>query len=334
MATALLAGLAGAAAARDQIRLVGSSTVFPYAQAVAEQFSRSTGLRSPVLETNGTGGGIQAFCGGLGPEHPDIANASRPMQRSEYELCRRNGVEDMTEVLIGTDGIVIARSLEGPDLALSRAQLFRALAAEVEIDGRVVPNPYRRWSEIDPALPATAIRVFGPPPSSGTRDAFVALVMHEGCRSFPAIQALDDAERAIACSRLRQDGPYIEAGEHDNVIIQRLRTDPAALGIFGYSFLFENADRLKAVSVDGVAPDEATIASGAYGVSRPLYLYIKNAHRRIIPGLDAFIAEFVSEASFGPEGYLADRGLVALPDDRRRSVRAAAEAGAPMDRFH
>jgi phosphate transport system substrate-binding protein len=332
-AAALVAFAAGAADTRDQIRAVGSSTVFPYAQAVAEQFARASGARSPVVEANGTGGGMQVFCGGLGPAFPDIVNASRAMQRSEFDLCARNGVDEVTEVPIGFDGLAIAHSIEGPDIDLTRAQIFQALAAEVEVDDRVVPNPYARWNEIDPALPADPIRVFGPPPTSGTRDAFVELVMVKGCAEFPAIQALDAVDRAIACARLRQDGPYIEAGEHDNVIVQRLQADPTALGIFGYSFLYENADRLKAVAVDGVVPNEETIASGAYEISRPLFIYVKNAHRSIIPGLREFIAEFVSEASLGPAGYLEERGLVPLSDDPRQAARHAAETGAPMDRF-
>ena len=308
---------------RNQIRIVGSSTVFPYTQAVAEQFAGLTGMKAPVVESTGTGGGLQVFCGGLGPGFPDVADASRAIKPSERDLCASNGVTAVTEVMFGYDGLTIAQSIDGPDLDLSRAQIFQALASEVPIDGKIVPNPYRRWNEIDPALPDVPIRVFGPPPTSGTRDAFVELVMLEGCATFPAITALGPDRKAEVCERMRQDGPFIEAGENDNLIVQRLAADRTALGIFGYSFLFENADRLKAVAIDGIAPDEDTIASGAYEVTRPLYIYIKDAHRGVIPGLNAFLAEYVSEQSLGPDGYLAERGLIPLAQADRKALRAA-----------
>ncbi len=336
-AAAIVAAVAAPAAfgrPRDQIRIVGSSTVFPYTQAVAEQFAGMTGMRAPVVESTGTGGGMQIFCGGVGPDFPDIEDASRPMKPSEYEMCRKNGVTDITEALLGYDGLSIAHSVAGPDLDLSKAQLFEALASEVAVDGKIVPNPYRTWDQIDPALPATPIQVFGPPPTSGTRDAFVELVMTEGCAAFPAILALDAEKQAEVCQRMRQDGPFIEAGENDNLIVQRLEADPTALGIFGYSFLYENTDRLKAVAVDGVAPDPETIASGAYKLSRPLFIYIKNAHRGAIPGLERFVTEYVSEDSLGPDGYLPERGLIPLPDDQRAAVRAAVGNATPMDRFY
>ncbi|HEX9904826.1 MAG TPA: substrate-binding domain-containing protein, partial [Propylenella sp.] len=215
-------GLGGAAAARDQIRIVGSSTVFPYTQAVAEQYSASTGNPAPVVESTGTGGGMQIFCGGVGPDHPDITGASRAMKKSEYELCTQNGVDSITEVLLGFDGLSIAHSQSGPDLDLTKAQIFQALAAEVEVNGEVVANPNKNWSDIDPSLPDTAITVFGPPPTSGTRDAFVELVMAEGCEAFPAIEALEGDRKDEVCERMRQDGPFIEAGENDNLIVQRL----------------------------------------------------------------------------------------------------------------
>jgi phosphate transport system substrate-binding protein len=342
MKPALLAGAAAAALlaapalaqTRDQIRIVGSSTVFPYTQAVAEQFAGLTGLSAPVVESTGTGGGMQIFCGGVGPDHPDITGASRAMTDSEYEACMTNGVDSVTEVLLGYDGLSIAHSVDGPDLDLTKAQIFQALASEVEVDGQVVPNPFRNWNEIDPALPEAPIQVFGPPPTSGTRDAFVELVMHEGCAEFAAIAALDEARHDEVCSRMRQDGPFIEAGENDNIIVQRLGADANALGIFGYSFLYENSDALKPVAVDGVAPAPETIADGSYAVSRPLFIYVKNAHRGVIPGLDEFLAGYVSEESFGPGGYLEERGLIPLPDAEREEVRAAVEAGAHMDRFN
>ena len=335
-AAAALAVLAAPAFAqsRDQIRIVGSSTVFPYTQAVAEQFSGMTGKPAPVVEATGTGGGMQIFCGGVGPTFPDLTGASRAMKQSEFELCLANGVDNVTEILLGYDGLSIAHSIDGPDIDLTKAQLFQALASEVEVDGEIVPNPYKKWSEIDASLPDVAIQVFGPPPTSGTRDAFVELVMDVGCAEFPAIAALDEDKHAEVCQRMRQDGPFIEAGENDNLIVQRLEADHSTLGIFGYSFLYENTDMLKAVAIDGVLPDAETIASGEYKISRPLFIYVKNAHRGVIPGLDDFLKEYVSEESFGPDGYLAERGLIPLADEERETVRAEVEAGSQMDRFN
>ena len=333
-AVALIAAPAAYAQSRDQIRIVGSSTVFPYTQAVSEQFAGMTGGKAPVVESTGTGGGMQIFCQGVGPDHADITGASRAMQDSEYEACTANGVDSITEVLLGYDGLSIAHSIDGPDLSLTKAQIYQALASEVEVDGEIVANPYRNWSDIDPSLPEAPIQVFGPPPTSGTRDAFVELVMLEGCETFEAIAALEEERMEEVCSRMRQDGPFIEAGENDNIIVQRLDADANALGIFGYSFLYENSDRLKPVPVDGVAPSPETIADGSYAVSRPLFIYVKNAHRGVIPGLDDFLAEYVSEESFGPGGYLEERGLIPLDDAQREEVRAAVEAGTHMDRFN
>lgn len=320
LALGLFAASGAVAQSRDQIRIVGSSTVFPYAQAVAEQFARRTRGKAPVVETTGTGGGLRAFCGGVGPSYPDIVGASRAITRGEYRACQAHGVDRMDEVLIGHDGMTLAQSIDGPTMNLTKAQLFQALAASVEVDGEIVANPYRNWREIDPDLPDMAIEVFGPPPTSGTRDAFVELVMHPGCESFPVIAALEGVRRAEVCARMRQDGPFIEAGENDNLIVQRLRSDATTLGLFGYSFLYENADTLKAVAIDGVSPDETTIG-GDYQLSRPLYIYIKSAHRGVIPGLDAFIAEYLSEESLGQDGYLADRGLIPMTQAEREAMR-------------
>ncbi|ESR27254.1 substrate-binding domain-containing protein [Lutibaculum baratangense] len=322
-----------AAQERNQIRIVGSSTVFPYTQAVAEQFANMTGNPAPVVESTGTGGGMQIFCDGVGPQTPDITGASRAMKESEFQKCMENGVDSITEVQIGSDGLSIAHAQSGPDLDMTKAQIFQALAAEVEVDGEVVANPYTRWSEIDDSLPDTQITVFGPPPTSGTRDAFVELVMVEGCETFEAIEALEGDRKKEVCQRMRQDGPFIEAGENDNLIVQRLQSDANALGIFGYSFLYENQDTLKAVSIEGVAPSEETISDGSYTVSRPLFFYVKNAHRGVIPGLEEFVAEYVSEDAMGPGGYLEERGLIPLSDDAREETRANVEGGAHMDRF-
>jgi phosphate transport system substrate-binding protein len=325
-----LVAFAGQAQARDQISIVGSSTVFPYTQAVAEQFSAMTGAPSPVVEGTGTGGGMQIFCGGIGESHPDITGASRAMKASEWALCESNGVTDVTEVLLGFDGLSIAVSQEGPDLDLTKAQIFAALAAEVEVNGAVVANPHTRWNQVDPSLPDLPILAYGPPPTSGTRDAWVELVMEAGCKAFPAIAALEGNRHTEVCQRMRTDGPFVEAGENDNLIVQRLVADPSAVGIFGYSFLYENQDRIKGASIEGVEPSPETIETGEYGVSRPLYFYIKNAHRGAIPNLAEFIEEYVSEEAMGPGGYLQERGLVPLGDERRKAVQDAALAATPM----
>ena len=323
-------GVAAAQGARDQVRIVGSSTVFPYTQAVAEQYAASTGNPAPVVESTGTGGGMQIFCGGVGPDHPDLTGASRAMTKSEYDLCQQNGVDSVTEILLGYDGLSLAQAQSGPEISLTKAQIFEALASEVEVDGEIVANPHTNWSDIDPSLPETAITVFGPPPTSGTRDAFVELVMEEGCEEFPAIAALEGDRKDEVCQRMRQDGPFVEAGENDNLIVQRLNSDPNAVGIFGYSFLYENQDTLRAVPVDGVAPSTETIADGSYAVSRPLFIYVKNAHRGVIPGLEEFVTEYTSEESFGEGGYLSERGLIPLPEDERAAVSEAVAASTPM----
>jgi phosphate transport system substrate-binding protein len=323
--------IAGTAAARDQIRIVGSSTVFPYTQAVAEEFAGATGSPAPVVESTGTGGGMQIFCGGLGEGHPDITGASRAMKASEFELCAGNGVDSVTEVLLGYDGLSVAHASGAPEMDLTKAELYQALAAQVPVDGKIVDNPYRNWSEIDPSLPDQPIQVFGPPPTSGTRDAFVELVMTEGCAEFEEVKALGEDEMEQVCSRMRQDGPFIEAGENDNLIVQRLQADPSALGIFGYSFLYENQDTLNAVAIGGVKPDEETIASGEYAISRPLFVYIKNAHRGVIPGLEEFVEEYVSEEAMGPGGYLSERGLIPLDDEKRQQVQRGALDAEPME---
>jgi phosphate transport system substrate-binding protein len=327
------AAVSGAAYARDQIRIVGSSTVFPFTQAVAEQYAAATGSAAPVVESTGTGGGMKIFCGGVGPDHADITGASRAMKESEFNACNANGVTDITEVQIGFDGIAFAAAHGGADISLTKAQLFQALAAEVEVDGAVVANPYMKWSEIDASLPDTPIQVFGPPPTSGTRDAWVELVMEAGCEEFAAIAALEGDRKGEVCARMRQDGPFIEAGENDNLIVQRLNADASAHGIFGFSFLYENLDTLKGIQIGGVGPSIETIADAAYPVSRPIFFYVKNAHRGVIPGLDEFVAEYVSEGSMGDGGYLSERGLIPLSPEKREQVRAAATGGAMMSRY-
>ncbi|MBZ0214927.1 MAG: substrate-binding domain-containing protein [Fimbriimonadaceae bacterium] len=340
----LVAGMMAAApaVARDRIQIVGSSTVFPYTQAVSEEFSQSTGSPAPVVESTGTGGGMKIFCQGVGERFPDMTGASRAMKSSEWELCNKNGVTDISEALIGYDGLSIAVSIDSQtDWNLTEEQLFLALSHDVPIDGKLVANPYKKWSDIDPGLPDVAIQVFGPPPTSGTRDAFVELAMHDGCQALPFVQAKkselekSDFKKFVNenCSRMRQDGLFIEAGENDNLIVQRLQSDSDALGIFGYSFLYENEDTLKAVKVNGVAPDFASIADGSYDIARPLFFYVKNAHRGVIPGLNEFLAEYVSEAAFGADGYLPERGLTPLSDEKREEVRDAILQAIGMTRY-
>lgn len=338
-ATALAGSLAvvGPASARDQLKIVGSSTVFPYTQAVAEEFTKKGG-KAPVTESTGTGGGMKIFCQGVGENQADITGASRAMKKSEFEDCQKNGVKEITEVLIGYDGLTVAASKKGPDFDFTKEQLFLALAKEVPVDGKLVANPYKTWADVDKKLPAEPILAYGPPPTSGTRDAWVELVMHAGCEATPYFQeqkkTLDKKafETLVKekCSPMRQDGPFVEAGENDSLIVQRLSADPKAVGIFGYSFLFENQDKLKAAKVKGVAPSFETIANSSYGVSRPLYIYVKNAHVAVIPGMKDFLAEYISDDAAGKGGYLSKRGLTIMSKDKLKEVQDAVEAAKAM----
>ncbi|WP_157018470.1 substrate-binding domain-containing protein [Mesorhizobium xinjiangense] len=332
VAAVALAASVGYAAARDQIKIVGSSTVFPYSQATAEEYANKTGNPAPVVESTGTGGGFKVFCGGVGPDFADITGASRAIKESEVKLCADNGVTDITEALIGYDGLSVAVSRANEtDFDLSEEQIFKALAAELpDGNGGFVANPNKKWSDVDESLPATDIIAFGPPPTSGTRDAFVELVMHDGCADLPGMAELKSADEdkwEEVCSRMRQDGPFVEAGENDNLIVQRLEADPNSVGIFGYSFLYENSDKLKAVKIEGVAPTFDTIADASYPVSRPIFFYVKNAHRDVIPGMSDFLAEYMSDEALGPDGYLAERGLTPLSDEKREEVQKAVLEG-------
>ncbi len=325
-AFAILAISATTAIARDEIRIVGSSTVFPYTQAVAEQFANITGAPSPIVESTGTGGGMKLFCAGIGEGHPDITGASRAMKTSEFELCQTNGVTDVSEALIGFDGLSIAVSrANDASWDLSLADIYLGLGAQVPIDGEWKDNPYTKWSQVNPDLPEVAILAYGPPPTSGTRDAFVELAMHEGCKALEFVESggFDKNWVTENCSRMRTDGPFVEAGENDNLIVQRLNADPNAFGIFGYSFLFENLDTLKGITIDGVEPNGDTIADKSYPISRPLYFYVKNAHRGVIPNMVEFIEEYMSDDALEPGGYLSERGLVPLSDDRRFELQDA-----------
>jgi phosphate transport system substrate-binding protein len=332
-ALTLAAVSATAALARDQIRIVGSSTVFPYSQAVAEEFANQTGAPAPIVESTGTGGGFQVFCAGIGEGHPDITGASRAIKKSEFDLCAQNGVTDISEALIGNDGLSMSVSrANAHDWDMTLAEMFLALAAEVPVGGEWKANPFKLWSEINPAFPATPITVYGPPPTSGTRDAWVEIAMHGGCKQLDFVKSGGFDAKWINenCSRMRTDGPFIEAGENDNLIVQQLSANPDAFGIFGYSFLYENNDKLKGVKFGGVEPTFETIAAYDYPVSRPLFFYVKNAHRGVIPNLQEFIEEYMSDAALALGGYLAERGMTPLPDAQMKDYQMAVTAGTPM----
>lgn len=330
-AAAAVAGsmaFADAALARDQIRVVGSSTVYPFTTAVAEQFGKSGAGKTPVVESTGTGGGFKLFCAGVGVGHPDVTNASRRIKKSEFDDCAKNGVSGIIEIKVGFDGITIAQSKAGAPLKLTMGQVFMALADQVPgADGKLVANPNKTWSDVDKALPNVKIEVLGPPPTSGTRDAFHELFMEVGADEIAALKDLNKADRK-AFDRLwksiRRDGAYVEAGENDNVIVAKLEANKNAFGIFGYSFLEENTSKLRGVPVEGVEPTFEAIADGKYRGSRPLFVYVKKQHVGVVPGLDKFIAEYVSERSMGRDGYLSRKGLVPLPAAEAASVRKAA----------
>jgi phosphate transport system substrate-binding protein len=324
---------ADAQTSRDFVSVVGSSTVYPFATAVAEQLGRSQPkLKTPKVEQTGSGGGIKLFCAGVGVAHPDIATSSRRIKQSELDACAKNGVREIVEVKIGFDGIVLVNAKSAPLFKVSRRDMWLALAKEVpdpKGGARLVPNPYRTWKQINAALPADRIEVLGPPPTSGTRDAFAELVLEGGCEKFPTVAAIkktDEKRFKSLCHTIREDGAYVEAGENDNLIVQKLNVNPRALGIFGYSFLEQNLDKMHGSIVDGVAPTYETIASGKYPGARGLYLYVKRAHAKVIRGLPEYVNEFVSNRAVGDEGYLADKGLVALPSAELARVQGATRA--------
>jgi phosphate transport system substrate-binding protein len=312
------------AAANDPIHIVGSSTVFPFSTTVAERFGRSTSFKTPVVESTGSGGGLKLFCQGVGPATPDITNASRRIKSSEVELCAENGVGEIVEIKIGFDGIVLANSKKSQRYSLDLEQIFRALAKQVPVEGKLVDNPYRTWKDVDPTLPDVKIEVLGPPPTSGTRDAFVELAMEGGAKKIPMLGALrksDKKEFKRIAHAIREDGAYVEAGENDNLIVQKLDANPSALGIFGFSFLDQNIDRIQGSLVEGAEPTFDNIAAGKYSISRSLYFYVKKAHVGRTAGLQEFIQEFTSDRAAGDEGYLADKGLIPLPNEQRLAVR-------------
>ncbi len=313
---------APAFADRDQLKIVGSSTVFPFATTVAERFGKNTDFKTPVVESTGSGGGLKLFCAGVGEAYPDITNASRRIKSSEIERCAANGITDIVEAKIGYDGIVFANSKASAQFEVTLADLFLALAKDVptDVDGEVEPNPYTTWDQVNASLPSVKIEVMGPPPTSGTRDAFVELAMEGGCKTFPWIKAFKKEDKKAyksLCHTIREDGAYIEAGENDNLIVQKLAANPSAFGIFGYSFLEQNTDTVQGSIINGVAPEFEAIAEGGYPVSRSLYFYVKKDHVGLIPGITEFLAEFTSENAWGEDGYLADKGLIPMTNAER-----------------
>ena len=334
MKKVLLAGAAVMAAAlsttaqaeRDYISIVGSSTVYPFSTVVAERFGKSTDFRTPKVESTGSGGGLKLFCSGVGDATPDITNASRAIKGSEIKLCAKNGVTDIVEVKVGYDGIVLANTKAADRMELTRKDIFLALAKNVpNPDGSetLVENPYKTWKDVNPALPNRKIEVLGPPPTSGTRDAFVELAMEGGCKKVPFIKAIkkqDKKKFKAICHGMREDGSYVEAGENDNLIVQKLVANPKALGIFGFSFLEQNSDKVQGSKVDGQLPTFDAISEGDYPVSRSLFFYVKKAHVGVIPGIEEYLAEFTSERAMGEDGYLADKGMIPMMDEERAEV--------------
>lgn len=321
-----IAAVSAPAMARDTVNIVGSSTVYPFATVVAERFGRNGNFATPKLESTGSGGGFKLFCAGIGTQHPDITNASRRMKKSEFEMCQQNGVKGIVEVKIGSDGIVIANSKDAEKMDLTLKQIFLALAKEVpdpKGGDKLIANPYKNWSEIDSSLPNKPINVMGPPPTSGTRDAFVEIAMEGGCKKFDFIAKIKGEDKnkfKSICHSMREDGPFVEAGENDNLIVQRLEQDKDVLGIFGYSFLMENSGLIQASTVNGVEPTPDTIAEEAYPVARSLYFYIKKAHVGVVPGIQEYAKAFANESAWGDNGYLVDVGLIPNPRDVRMAT--------------
>lgn len=339
---AIAQGFSSIALADDPIKIVGSSTVYPFSTTVAEQFGRSTKFKTPIVESTGSGGGLKLFCSGIGKKHPDITNASRRIKKSEVKRCAKNGINEIVEVKVGYDGIAMANSKKAQKLSLSRKDIFLALAKDVpDGKGGLKPNPYDTWKDVNPSLPALKIEVIGPPPTSGTRDAFVELAMEGGCKNYKWIKGIKKASKQAKkagnkaeakalkkkykaiCHSIREDGRYIEAGENDNLIVQKLNANPKALGIFGYSFLDQNSDKVQGSTIDGKDPTFDNIASGKYKVSRPLYFYVKKAHVGKVAGIEEFIAEFTNEKAWEPDGYLIDKGMIPMSSEERKKFKSA-----------
>jgi phosphate transport system substrate-binding protein len=321
---------AGGDSARDQIRAVGSSTVYPFSTAVAEQFViNNPGMKSPIIESTGTGGGMKLFCAGVGAQHPDIENASRRIKKSEFEQCQANGVKEIVEIQVGVDGLAFAESNKGPGMKLTPELVYKALAANPFGKG---PNTAQTWKDVDASLPAIPISVFGPPSTSGTRDSLAELILEKGCQSDPAMKALkekdEDAYKA-ACTRVREDGKYVDSGENDNLIVKKLAANPNAVGIFGFSFLEENKDTLNDIALNGVEATYDNVSTGKYPGARPLYIYVKKAHIAAIPGLKAYLEQYVRD--WEPNGPLTKRGMVASPDAVRKASAETVKSLAVLD---
>ena len=310
---------------RDQIKIVGSSTVYPYATVVAEKFGKSGKFKTPVIESTGTGGGMKLFCAGVGANHPDITNASRAIKPKEKTLCEKNGVSEIIEIVVGNDGISFAHAVSAPDADFTKEQLWRALAAKVDVDGKLVENPYKKWSDIDVSLPNKKIEILVAPPTSGTRDAWNSLVMVKGCtKTAKSLHEANGKKPKKACTRIREDGYAVEAGENDTLIVQKLTSNPDAYGFFGYSYLIANKDKVKAASVEGVQPSLEGIQDYSYPIARPLFFYVKKAHVGVIPGIQEYLKEFTSKKAMSNRGYLAKIGLVPLASDKYKVTRTAA----------
>ncbi len=318
------------AAERDYISIVGSSTVYPFATVVAERFGTSTQYKTPIIESTGSGGGLKLFCAGIGVSHPDITNASRRIKQSEIDRCAENGINDIVEIKIGYDGIVIANSVNTNQMSLSRRDVFLALAKNIPDPSgaeKLILNPHNTWQDVNAELPNVAIRVLGPPPTSGTRDAFAELALEAGCKTFDWLKQMrktDKSQYKSICHGVREDGAWVEAGENDNLIVQKLNADPESLGVFGFSFLDQNSDLVQGTIIDGVAPEFEMIADGSYRISRPLYFYVKTAHVDLIPGIKEYISEFTNDRAWGEDGYLVDKGMIPMSTAERNQFMMAA----------
>lgn len=327
-ASIALVSVVSAAQARDQVRIVGSSTIFPLTTKVAEHFARTTGEPAPVVESTGSGGGFKLFCGGVGEQYPDIVDASRPISGSETAICAANSVRKISEIKIGYDGIVLLGSREAPTMELSARQLYLALARTIPVNGASVPNPNVKWSDVDPSLPDLKIRVYGPPPTSGTRDLMGQLLLDKGCSTFADIASLESSDPdsfRLLCRTIREDGAYIEAGENDRLVISKLEKDPTSYGVMGFNNLERNREKLRGITINGIEPDYETILDGSYPGSRALYLYVKDDHEQLVRSLGAFVSTYVSEAVIGEDGLLVENGLVPLTEEERQETLATSK---------
>ncbi|MEM8748927.1 MAG: substrate-binding domain-containing protein [Pseudomonadota bacterium] len=332
LALAAALAVSTAAQARDRIQIVGSSTVFPFSTAVAETFGQNTDFNTPVVESTGSGGGMKLFCSGVGASTPDITNASRRIKENEFKSCQAAGVTPV-EVKVGFDGIVMGSAKGGIQLNLTREQIFLALAKEIPVDGKLVPNPNKNWSDVDASLPNVKIEVLGPPPTSGTRDAFAELALEGGAKKIAMLADLRKTDKKAfqrIAYAVREDGAYVEAGENDNLIVQKLEANPNAVGVFGFSFLDQNSDKIQGASVGGTEPTFENIADGAYPISRSLFFYVKKEHVGVIPGIEEFVAEFTKDSTWGDDGYLTEKGLIPLPQADRDTIAADAKSLKPL----